>query len=319
MTTIFLICEHLEPESLMRSLPPWKRIFWAMEMGLETVVTGGTSEEVKSQFARSMRMIIAITGMIYIMNIFGAVITSQLTASQLGASKATEKDVRNTRLAAASQSSTMLEYMEGLQVGATIVDVPNVEEFAIEFYKGGHPTFDGYVAAAEVADFLHNQAGGESHGYTLTDSFQPTGSADLRAFPFANNGNDTVLDQFNIAIQQMRRAGHITELQNKWITSAAVASNTDFAVPEPAFTAIRIFCIVFICLFSVCVGILFVIGLLRPAPEETPDRSLRWRGRSVDVSERMEAVMDALAAQLQKEQAEAEEAKEEPERAEPKS
>lgn len=242
MAVVIFVFEHAatEPADLLEQ-PLWQRVFWAMEQGLEATINGGTGGDLRHPVTRVLRTFAGLIGLIYMVGIFGAVITSQMTTSALNSGDPTVTDLRGERVASSSPSIT--PYLESPQVGIVVRDVPDIEEYAESFYNRSSGHLDsGFVAPSATVVYLHNLHNGKDRGYLITDAFTATGSVDLKAFPFSKLANRTLFAAFNVHAQHMREDGELAELIDKWVVDPETPTADDFPTPEQARLALSIVC-----------------------------------------------------------------------------
>ena len=252
---VILVSEHTSRKSEIHNMPYWMRPLWAMELGFEVVITSTTPVDLHNQIGKSLRVVLALMGL-FVMNITAAVITSQLTVS------ATSIDTIDPKTAlgghkVAHASETLATYLDA--TGIIPVDVHSIESFAERFYRGEEPDFDGFIANADVVVFLHNQKGGASGGYVVSEPITPSGSKDLKGFPFSKNVGNTSVSQFSQQLELMRQDGELSKLKSKYVQSVKTQQSSDFPIHPPTLTGLRIFCYVF---FGVTVVGCYVLGLL---------------------------------------------------------
>uniref|UniRef100_A0A7S1ME98 Solute-binding protein family 3/N-terminal domain-containing protein n=1 Tax=Neobodo designis TaxID=312471 RepID=A0A7S1ME98_NEODS len=263
---VLLVAESFHPESELMQMSRWRRGLTCAEAGFETMMSGSTSLALASQISRSVRALFAIMAM-FVIAIFGAVITSQLTADAASQKQATVADLQGQRIAHALPSlHTWLQ--QG--AGATVTEVRDIETFGDGFYRGQQPGFKGYVAESDVVAFLHNLHGGAAGGYTVTEEFTPHGSVDLKAFPWSRNLPRSWRDAFNIELERIREDGELAALASRQVSKFELPVADDITVGNNAFVAFRAVAIGLYAAF-VLFGIgLFVVDKLtrRPADEE---------------------------------------------------
>ena len=237
MGVVIFVCEFFIPDSYMNSLPLWKRFLWCMEMGLENVLTCGTSEDVSSQIARSIRAVVGVMGM-SMLCIFGAVISAQLTNASLQVTDVdvTSGSLQGTKLAVAS--STLVPYVQFV-IGATPVVQNNINEFAARWYSGNEPDFSGFVAATQVCYFVHNLAGRADDGYTVSQPFVRSGVLELKAFPISSTVPRATYHRLQTALAEMRDDGSIAALQLQFLADVSRGSGSDIPVSATAEVAMR--------------------------------------------------------------------------------
>ena len=237
MGVVIFVCEFFIPDSYMNSLPLWKRFLWCMEMGLENVLTCGTSEDVSSQIARSIRAVVGVMGM-SMLCIFGAVISAQLTNASLQVTDVdvTSGSLQGTKLAVAS--STLVPYVQFV-IGATPVVESNINEFAERWYNGNEPDFAGFVAATQICNFEHNLAAKADDGYTVSQPFVRSGVPELRAFPISHAVPRATYHTLQTALAHMRDDGELGALQVEYLASVDRGSATDIPVSPRAELALQ--------------------------------------------------------------------------------
>eukprot|EP00759_Apiculatamorpha_spiralis_P049983 PhF_6_TR4466/c0_g1_i4/m.6079 len=213
MAVPLLVFESQHESSDMRRVAPWRRPLWSLEMGFETVMTFSTSEALSSQAMRTLRLLIATTG-VFLIVILGALITSKLTSSSITNAAATA-NLRGAHIAIASV--TVKSYLESLRIGAKTTTVQNLHDFAEGFYNGGHKDYDGFCTSTEVVTYLHNLFDGDSKGFTLTSPLFVTGTYSLKAFPASSTLDPAIADAFNIQLQSMRESGVLANLYLQYI------------------------------------------------------------------------------------------------------
>ena len=304
LTLIIWVAESFHPDSELMQMPRWRRGLTSAEAGFETMMSGSTSLAISSQISRTMRAIFAIMGM-FVVCIFGAVITSQLTADSASQKHAVFDDVRGTRVAHALPG---LHAWLQAELGTQVVEVPDIETFADEFYRGGQPGYSGFIAESDVTAFLHNLHGGKDNGYTVTEEFTHHGSVDLKAFPWSRQLPKTWRDGFNVQLELMREDGELATLTNREVSRFTFPVADDITVPKDSFIAIRAVAITLYCVF-VAIGIgFFVIDKATALPakdEEDGEKytvapaagSFVWRGKLyTNAPAELLPVLDAIMA-----------------------
>ena len=285
--------------------PLWQRVFWAMEQGLEATINGGTAGDFRHPVSRFFRTLAGLIGLIYLVGIFGAVITSQLTTSALNAGTPGVTDLRGKRIASASPS--LNAFLSSPLIGISVDAVEDVEIFAQSFYNRSRPTLDkGFVAPAATVDYLHRTLNGEGQGFLVTEAFTSTGSLDLKAFPFSRAADRTLFAEFNRQAQHMREDGELAQLVSKWVVSATSEAESDFPTPAGWHLALGIIC-------GFGFGLIFVVSVMLLLFEKVKgtkggdddaaqeDPALLYNGRAVSALTPIQAAMlDAATAAMDK-------------------
>ena len=318
---VIYVCECYFPAgeggtSPLLQLPIGQRIFFAMEMSVEAAITASTGAGFTHPLTRMVRTTVGVVGFMYLINIFGAIVTAQLTTSALAAGDPTLLDVRGSSIASASPPLTA--YLSAAQFGVSISNVANVEKWAESFYNGSHIaaglTVHGFVAPEQTVEYLHNENGGAGKGFTMTAPFSPTGSRDLKSFPWsplAVERSDEPFQRFNQALQQVRESGQLAAMVDKWVPSSSTTPTADDFPTDPmAVDAVAATAITLVALLAVVTVGLYIAdtrhmvreagageaeedaAATQPEPEV-----LMWRGTPIDVSSpELKAMLDAVVA-----------------------
>eukprot|EP00759_Apiculatamorpha_spiralis_P037111 PhF_6_TR37130/c0_g3_i5/m.54606 len=220
---VFLVFESMEPQSAIHELPHHRRILWAMEMSFEAVCKKMTSERLYSQVSRSFSKAAAL-GVIFVLCIFSAVITSKLTASGI-----LHDDVPLTALRGRTiglSSDGLKPFLE--RFGMRIVTIPQYTLFAADFYAGKYPEIDGFATSVEVIRYLQNLYEGSRLGYTESEHFTVSGVYDLKAFPI-NRKRVPPADQrrFNLELERMRQDQTLALLFEKYLSYESDSDSGD--------------------------------------------------------------------------------------------
>jgi ABC-type amino acid transport substrate-binding protein len=227
---IIFVAEMLDVNSPIHEVPRWRKLLWAAEMAFEIVLQGMTSERLSAQMSRTIGKVGAMAS-IFVMAVFGAVITSQLTASSLGSTTIDVKELRGRVIAIASE--TLIGYLESTSVGARTTMVVNLETFATDWYNGKYPAVDGIASSTEVLQYIHNDRKGDDKGFVMSLPYKPTGTYALKAFPMSYGLKREVKDKFNFALGVMRDSGVLASMTDKILGSGTANDDLSDIPLEP--------------------------------------------------------------------------------------
>lgn len=213
---LVLIAESLVDGSELSELPPYRRFLVALQNGVEAVITSSTELELKNPLSRTLRSIFACMGA-FIVCIFGAVLTSQLTVASSFTIPVRVTELKGTRIATAS--STLTPYLTNT-VGATIYSVPNMEVFAEAWFRGEHDDVDGFCTSTEVVAYIHNKFGAADQGYTQTPNFRKSGTVELKGLPVSRALDPKIVERLNQELQTLREQGGLSALMTKFVKPA---------------------------------------------------------------------------------------------------
>jgi hypothetical protein len=268
MALMILVFELPDPQSDIRGIPLWRRPLWAAEMGLEVVLTAGTSEKLHNPISRSFRSLGAIIG-IFLLAIFGGVITSKLTAASIASIDFGVTELRGNTIVVSSE--TLRPFLEGLQVGAKVIRVADLNKFAVSWVKGapvddlGNPiNCDGISTATDVIKTIYRDENMEPLGFlkSLPYTLGGVGAGDLKAMPMSRLMDPTLANLFNQQLQYQRENGMLADLFDQYIPSDPDPGVPDIVIPAETKLAVETTAIVFYSVYGFIVLLLLIAHLV---------------------------------------------------------
>jgi len=234
---------------------PWSaRLCAALEASIEITLSGGSPIPLRSPVSRLVRLT-TVLATLFVLTLFGALVTSRLTAGQLQEQTPTIDNIRWKRILISSL--TLQPFLQSDRISAYAVDTQNLKDDMQKFYAGQLKGFDGYALPEGITRYYHNLLGGAANGFVLSAPFTEHGSSDLRAILLSRSLPLSIRDSINIAITKMRDEGYIKKLYDEYVPSsdAGAASADDIDIPESEFNAVSISAIVgFATLAAVILG-----------------------------------------------------------------
>ena len=272
MGVVIFTFEHFSEDSDMLEEPPWRRPFWALEMGVETLITSSTSTFVSHPVTRLCRSCLAVAG-IFMMGILAGAITSQLTAGSVSSSTVSINDVRGANIAVGSV--TLKPFLESLRVGAKVTVVPDLELFAEEWFRGKQPNYQGFAAPTAIARDLSdkNIDRAFSKDFVHTAPYLAEGVPELKALPMSFGVPRPVASRINGALQAIRDDGNYSIMIAKYVQDAAPEPPSDIPVEDAAYRAV-IICVAVLYGSAVAASaVSFLVTKIRgdPAATNQPD------------------------------------------------
>jgi hypothetical protein len=248
---VTLPLELMNPASDLSKLPRWRRPISAIEQALELMLTNATELEYTSQLAKSLKTLVSLAALFLVM-IFGAIITAQLTSSSVGGSEPTLSSVAGKKIA--HSNPEMHAWLLSAEVNANAVQVSDIETFADAFYRGEHADFAGYLSESDSVTFLHSLHGGEGNGYVVSGAFSHHGSLDIKAFPMSRLLDDDLRTAFDSNLASIRENGERAALVAQDIVGYTPAVPSDLVVPAATSRAL-------IAVASVLFGLYTALGI----------------------------------------------------------
>ena len=260
MGVVIYVFEHLTEDGDMLEEPPWRRALWALEMGVETLITSSTSNFVSHPVTRLLRSCLAVAG-IFMMGVLAGAITSQLTTAGGADLQPSPSDIRGTNLALSS--SVLQPFLQSLRVGVTNVTIfGDIESFARRWYQGLEPTHDGFATSTTIARFLQNKYASmaSSPKPIMSAPYLSSSIAELKAMPVSFNvPYGVAVANINGQFQAIRDDGNYSLLIAKYIPTAPEPPSSDIAIDDATYRAVVICVAVFYGVAILAAGVAFVV------------------------------------------------------------
>ena len=257
MMLVIVAFESQEAGSEMMEIEGWgKRLLWAAGQSVDVMITSAPTGALSSHALRFVRTLFAFVSL-FLVNILAAVITSQLTAASLRAGDPTVDDLRGLRIA--SSGSVLGPFISSPQVGAVLVDVPDMESAAKDFYNNGNPlNLDGFTTNTPVCNYLHGTFG--TGKGVITDPFR-VASRTLanKAMPASHTLDPSIYTAVNAALDGLRKDGTMATLIENAIPAIDAVVVDDISIDQTTYTAVGALAISLYAVLAVVIVALLVL------------------------------------------------------------
>eukprot|EP00906_Rhabdomonas_costata_P031312 RCo044221 len=280
---LMLVFEMFDQESELRTMMWWDRIMWAIHAGMEVLLTA-SGPDLRTPLAKVFRTIGASAG-IFLLAIFGGLVTSQMTTSSLNASPPSLSSARGARILVVT-GSVMTSFLQSLTIGAIPVEVADLELAAKQWYNG-ELDVDGYATTTPLAFYLDSKYSPTSSFSAFSDPFTTSGTVNNHGITFSKALDAAIVGKLNVAIQSAKDDGTVADLNSKWVPLPSSDTSNDIPLPPAAFP-VRVACIV---VFSAAVAFSVVSYVLHLIVARRASRNRRTVTSAVMVSSREDSVV----------------------------
>ena len=196
-------------------------------------MNGGPSEfPMETPLSRALHCILEVV-QLFVLSVFGAVITSQMTTASIRALPPRLSDLRGLRIGI--QTDLLQPFLVSVNVAAIPVIYNTLEDAVKLIYTTNPDNLDGFLTNTEIVQYF-NQKYCNSYFIQTEPFLSLTEALDQKSFVMSKALPREVGSQFNAAMETHRIAGDVAHLFRDYI--AAVEDST-FSQPLPLDSATR--------------------------------------------------------------------------------
>ena len=189
----------------------------------------------ESWLSRIMHCILEVVNL-FVLAVFGAVITSQLTTASILAVPPTVNDLRGLRIGI--QTNLLQPILQSVQVAAIPVIYNTLEDAVKLIYTTNPDNLDGYMTTTEIVQYFNQKYGNGQFVQTAT-FLSSDNTPDQKAFAISKALPRATESLFNQALESHRTNGDVAALYNKYIAPTQIQSSDD-ALPLDSVTRIGV-------------------------------------------------------------------------------
>ena len=181
---------------------------------------------IESPISRALHCVLEIVNL-FVLAVFVAVITSQLTTATILAVPPTVKDLRGLRIGI--QTNLLQPFLQSVQVAAIPVIYNTLEDAVKLIYTTNPDNLDGYLTTTEIVQYFNQKYG--NGAFKQTETFLSSNDTpDQKAFAISKALPRPLESQFNAALETHRVAGDVALLYRKYIAEPQTTAS-DEALP----------------------------------------------------------------------------------------
>ena len=271
---LYFVIESLHSDPIFADEPAYKRLMYCFTEGVELVLTQGGGD-FNSQLCLLVKAFISVATL-FLVAIFGALVTSKLTVSSLSDAPLTLKDCRNQKIGASG--SLTPDFLKSDAVAAIPVTYDSPEAAADDMILNGNPKgLFGVITATPSVDYLIAQYATQGVGHLKTTEpfFLTSNTYDIRALPMSKALPRNVSDDITVRFITKRDDGTLANLVAKYIGDASTGSTeaADVVLPSVELLGVRIACIVLFVSTMIAVFVAYLWNWMRDQRQESPPPS----------------------------------------------
>eukprot|EP00759_Apiculatamorpha_spiralis_P014547 PhF_6_TR21160/c0_g1_i3/m.30479 len=223
---VLVIFETQSQNPRFSKKPFYAQVFSALEGSLDITLYGATNLYPQTSPVSEITRILTGMAGLFVLSMFAATITSQLTTSQLQYKPPSVDEMRGKKLLIVN--TILKDFLQSDRISAIPIVAEDMAVAYEDFYQNGNPKgYDGIINAQAITSYYYDRYGGEAKGYVLSSSFTDTGMNDLRAMVMSRAIPSSIHDAINVQLSKMRDEGYIGGLYRKYVPNSYVAPTSE--------------------------------------------------------------------------------------------
>jgi hypothetical protein len=203
---------------------------------VESVVTSASPLELRSPLSMFI-LYVSKYLLIFIMAIFTALITSQLTASQANNPPPGLSALAGARIGI--QGVLLKPFVAGPRMNAIPVVYDTLDGAIVGFFADNPDRLDGVATQTDIINYFQAVYGPDSPRQTVqTDPFTAAGSPEPRGYLLSRALDSDVVTRFNSALERLRESGQLAAFIAADVPGPPPDDSNDISLPDTSVRAV---------------------------------------------------------------------------------